>query len=434
MADELVLDTVVEEPVETEVDAGTETTTGTEAVETEEQGTGESAADAPVASVWKEVKDKLKDSPNLHRQVKAALHAYEKMKTGFPDGMETAVKRLEAVSQLDDDPEDPDYVQGSRTFEEVISNTVAERTFWRDFDTAFQSGDPRVINQMIETNPVSFQKLIPDAMDRYQQLNPEGYSAYICKSVDSYLTQNKIPLQIEILDMLLPESSTDASTQRVIAAFQAIKGVISGIQTAAQGKIEPKSASGTAPVTPGASTGPSIEDRELNVRHNEWLPEIRQRSEAYAANEALKLAGKTRFTPAEVSKMQNFVRTEVNVRTKANDAFQKRVKGLLKANNKAAYSMTVESEHKKIISEAVKRIVPQIISERAKPGPKPGQQAAKPGTAVASKPGDEQFELIAGPPRTMGLKVDLRRTSNAMLASDRAYIEGRAKPVRWRRK
>lgn len=440
MADDMVLDAAVEaEPLETSVEETVEVPEpGTETeVDGAEPGNTDSEEDAPVGSVWREVKERLKDAPNLHRQVKAALHSYERAKAAFPDGVEAAVKRLEAINQLDDDPKDPDYLPGSRTPEEVLSNTVAERGFWRDFDNAFQGGDARVINQMIEANPTSFQKLIPEAMDRFQELNPDGYSAYVCKSVDAHLVQQKIPLQLEILDMLLPQSSDDPGTARVLAAFKAIKGVFEGIQTAAKGSIAPKQIEGKQAGTQTTQTQPQSDSREMNLRHDEWLSAIRPRSEAFAASEALKLAGKSRFTPAELGKIKNFVRTEVNVRTKANDAYQKRVVGFLKANNKTAYAMTVESEHKKIISEAVKRIVPQVLGERTKPGPKAGQakaEQAKPGAGAVAKPGDEQYELIAGPPRTMGLKVDFKRTNNSMLAGDRAFIVGRVKPVRWRRK
>ncbi len=427
MADELVLDAAVEtEPVETAVEETVEVEPGAE-VETEEQGT----EDAPVGSVWREVKEKLKDSPNLHRQVKTALHAYENLKKSLPDGVEKAVQRLEAVNQLDDDPDDPEYVPGSRTFDEVISNTIAERSFWREFDTAFQQGDGRVINQMVEANPASFQKLIPAAMNRFAEINPEGHASYVCTSIDSYLAAQKIPLQMEILGMLLPQSSTDPSTQRVIDAFKSIRGVIETIQETAKRPIQPKDVQGSTSTTQNPSSGA---DSELSLRHDAWLPEIRQRSENFAVSEALKLAGKTRFTPAETAKIQNFVRQEVNIRTKANDGYQRRIKGLLKANNKAAYAMTVESEHKKIISEAVKRIVPQVIAERPKPGPKPGQQQTQTTKPATNEPGDEQFELIAGPPRTLGLKVDFNRTPHSMMAKDRAYIVGRVKPVRWRRK
>ena len=438
MAEEMILDTATEvEPIETDAGAELEVSDGQETpVEGAEQGTQDAEADQPASAVWREVKDLLKNKPSLYRAVKTAIHAQERLREKLPDGLETAVKRLEAVNQLDDDPEDPDYVAGSRTFEEVISNTMAERGFWRDFDNAFQAGDGRVVKQMIEANPTSFQKLIPEAMDHYQQLNPDGYSAYICKSVDSYLVQQKIPLQIEILDMLLPETSNDPGTQRVIAAFKAIKDTISTIQNVAKNPIEPKQVAGGQAAPQNGTQPANSVDQELALRHDAWLPEIRQRSEAYAVNEALKIAGKTRFTPAEVGKIKNFVRNEVGIRTKADDAFQRKIKGLLKANNKAAYAMTVESKHKTIIQEAVKRIVPQVIGERKgtktaaaqQTGQKPAQAAA------AARPGDEQFELIAGPPRTLGMKVDLKRTSNAMLASDRAYIEGRSKPVRWRRK
>jgi hypothetical protein len=440
MADEAVLDV----GAELESEGAEEVEQGAEAeVEGAEQAQSVDGEPTSAASTWKQLKDKLKDSPDLHREVKKALHHWEESRKLLPDGVAKTVERLKLMEQLDDNTNDAEYVPGSTPIEQVISNTLAERSFWRDYDNAFQAGDPKLINQMVEANPESFQKLIPAAMDRFQEVNPEGFSAYICKSVSGYLGSAGIPLQMALLERTLPsEAPRDANGNQdqalvtVIEAFKAIKGVIGQIETTAKNPIAPKAIQGQQPGAKAGTEGNNLEQREMNVLHDEWLREIRPRSESFTVNEVRKIAPSVKFTPAEVNSIRNAVRTEINARVTANTAYQGKVKSLLKAKNKTSYSMTVESEHKKIIPGAVRRAVDDVLAKR-KTGQ--GKKAAVGTTTAQAKPGQTQqqtdntkFEWISDSPTRMGLKVDFRR--GGIQADNTAYIVGRAKPVKWKRK
>lgn len=440
MAEEMVLDGGAEleiAPLEIE-ESGAELE-GAEGAETALEGAEAEAGDETdqaASAVWKDVKERLKDVPTLHRQVKKALHTMEALEKRLPDGIEKTVQRIEAIQQLDDDPEDPDYMPGSRPFEDVISNTIAERTFWRDFDGAFQQGDHRVVNQMFEANPASFEKLVPAAMDKWSEVNPQDFSTYVCRSVEGYLSNAEIPLQLALLDRVLPQTSDDPGLQTVIQAVGAIKKVIGEIRSSAKRDFAPKAAAGAQNPTPTGQQPGNTEERELNVRHGEWMPEIRTRSNTLAANEAIKIAGKQKFSASELAGIRKAIAEEIGIRIKGDTAYQQKIKGFLKANNKAAFTSTVESKHKSIIPTAAKRAVQDALEKRtagkASAKPVQQQQAAKPLQGQVQS--NETFELIAGPPRTMGLKVDFSRTPHSMLAKDQAYIVGRNNPVKWRRK
>ncbi|MGB7603310.1 MAG: hypothetical protein WBM24_23605, partial [Candidatus Sulfotelmatobacter sp.] len=214
MADELDLsgtETELDlgETTEAEVEAegvDTETTEASETTETTQRSTGDD---------WKTLKEVLKDQPDLHKRVKAALHTAANLEKRFPDGIAAVENRLKLLSQLDDNPDDPEYVAGSTPIEDVISNTIAERGFWRDFDNAVGAGDPKVIDLMAERSPESFQKLIPQAMDRFSEMNPDGYSAYVCRAVAPFLESQQIPLHLALLARVLPEKSDDPGLQTV---------------------------------------------------------------------------------------------------------------------------------------------------------------------------------------------------------------------------
>jgi hypothetical protein len=408
------------------LESGTEETT--EPIESDTEGSTETSSeptsDLPASQLWGKVKESLKDDPNSLRQVRKAIHFLEDANKKLPDGIGKTLERLEAVKQLADDPD----IADAQPFEEIIQNTIAERTFWREFDDKFQAGSPELIGQMVEANLEAFQKLVEPALDKFAEVNPEGFSALVCRSVSGYLNSANLPLKFEVLKMILGESSTDPQVQRVIDEVKGIKGAFDGINEWAKKPITPK-AGAVTPETP--KTDASLEDRELRVRHDEWLPAIRTKSEALAVAEVQKVAPGKKFTAEEIASIQAKVREEVGARVRANGPYQDRITKLLKANNKTGYQMTVESEHKKIIPGAVKRAVDDVLAKRATAPKKAVTPATKP---TPAQEGDVKFERIAGSPATQGLKVDFKRTPHSMLAKNQAFVVGRKNPVRWERK
>lgn len=429
---------IVEQP-ELEEGANAEQAEGSE--ETEQFVGGEEQqvqAPSSPAEIWKQAKEALKDSPQLHAHVKKALHWMGRMDKELPDGIDATVKRLKAIEQLDDNPDDPEYVPGSASLEDVVSNTLAERKFWRDYDNAFQAGDSAIVRQMIDANPESFQKLVPEALNAFAEMNQAGYATIVCQGIKGYLDSERIPLQLALLERVLPAANDpnlakDPALKTVVDAFQSIKKVFDSIETTAAKPIEYKAGQQSQnPIDPGTD----LETREMNILHDEWLREIRPRSEGFTVSEVQKQFPGKRFTPSEVAQIRNAVKEEVNARVRTNLGYQGKIKSLLKAKNKAAYAMTVESEHKKIIPGAVKRAVQDVLEKRGAAKKTVGQNGTKPeaktATVAQSGTGGGDYELIAQSPTRLGLRIDFRRTSNAMLAGNKAFIIGREKGVRWK--
>ena len=432
------MDEVIEGAAETELEPlaiteAAEPGTETETVEAEPAELTE-GEDQPAPAIYKAVKEALKShDPNLVRQVRKALVLADELKAKAPDGLDSLVQRMELVKQLDDDPEDAEYVPGTRTFDEVVSNTIAERTFWREFDASFAKGDPSVVNHMLEQNPEAFQKLVPIAFDRYAEVNPDGFSALVCKSVDGFLQQSQIPLQMALLERVLPTESNDPGMKTVIEAFTKIKAVLGSISGWAQKPIQPKKVEGSTQ-QPGNQQQPNatLEDRELAVKNVEWAGDVNPKTNAFAAKEALRMFGEKKFTAPELESLRKAIKDEINARTAIDQPYQKSIKGFLKAGNRTAYNMAVKAKHEKIVTGAIKRLGDDILAKRAakaKPAvnqPKVANQNGNQGTA------DERFEMIAGAPRTQGLQVDFKRNPPGWLEKNQAYVVGRKNPVKWR--
>ena len=426
--DDAVLDTGAEEVLDQSTDTGLET--DSQAVDTStdtETQTVDDGAEPTSSQLWKSIKEPLKGlDKKTSDAVRKALFTSAELQKAAPEGLRKLTETVAAVRQLADDPD----VADAEPVESLIAKTIAERTFWREFDNDFQSGSPKLIEQMVGANPESFQKLVPEAMNKFAELNPDGYSSLVANATLSFMDSAKLPLQFEILEMLLPKNSDDPAMQRVIGAFGAIKQTIDALRQFAAKPITPVAGKPTV-AAPGNDKEASFADREMRLRDVEWNVEVKSSDYSLISQEALKLAGKNKFSEADQRSVLNFVKEEINARVGRNPEYQKALKSYLKTGNKAAYTQRVLSEHKKIIPNAVRRAIDDVLARRGTAkqpvAPKTNQGPQK----AASQAPQTGFERIAGAPQTQGLKIDHRRTSSSMLVKGQAYVQGRKNPVMW---
>ena len=428
MADDAVLDTGAEEVLDQSTDTGLETDSQAVDTSTETEAPAIDDGVEPTSSqLWKSIKEPLKGlDKKTSDAVRKALFTSSELQKAAPEGLRKLTETVAAVRQLADDPDTAD----AEPVETLIANTLAERTFWRDFDNDFQTGNPKLIEQMVSANAESFQKLIPEAMNKFAELNPDGYSSLVANATLSFMDSAKLPLQFEILEMLLPKTSDDPAMLRVIGAFGAIKQTIDALRQFASKPVN--SIPGKQQQTEaGTDREASLADREMRLRDVEWNVEVKSSDYTFMGQEAVKAAGKNKFTADEQKKIQNFVKEEINARVGRNPEYQKALKSYLKANNKTAYTQRVVSEHRKIIPNAVRRAIDDVLARRGTAkqpvAPKTNQGPQK----AASQAPQTGFERIAGAPQTQGLKIDHRRTSSSMLVKGQAYVQGRKNPVTW---
>lgn len=422
MADEAVLETVAEE-VEDKIE-GTEPTEETQGGEGGAAAAEESLSGAPL---WKSIKDSFQGKdPKTVAQVRKAIYDSTEVGKRHPEGLKGIDAVLESVRKLSEDSETPDAVP----IDQVIDGVLDERNFWRDFDSKFQSGDKAVVSQLREANPEAFQSLAPEVFNEYAALNPDGYSSIIAKAADGYFREQDLPLHFKLLDRIIPQQSDDPAVQQLIEGYTAIKRAFDGIAQMANKAV-------TSPEIKKQETQaqkqPNQEDAATRLRDIEWNAAIAPTSQSLMVTEAQKVLGGSKLMADEVAKVRTSFKEEINARVAINLPYQNALKAYLKANNKAQYTQRVQSEHKKIIQGAAKRIVSDVLDARkgkpAAQAAKPSQQAAKPAVDGAVK-----YERIAGAPQTLGMKVDLARTPQHMLVKQQAYIQGRKNPVTWSRK
>jgi len=417
------VDTAVEE---TGADTGmsddvpTDETGGEESLETD----GEPLS---ASKLWRDLKEPLKTvDPKLRSALNKAIHKAEAYEKKFPEGLSHVETAMSAIQQLSDDPALP--------MEKVIEEAIANRDYFRDLDDKFTSGSPEFVAALADAEPNAFQAMMPNALAKFAEVNPEGHSAYIAKATMGYLNESETPLQFSILRTFLPQLPAGPVTDQIIQACEKIFGTVQGLKGFADKPITPKFEPKTQE-QPGIDQN-SLADRELRVTLNEWNMEFASPGINMVLSEAKKVPGGSKLSEKEQKEVMGRVSEELDARLKVDKTYGAAMQSYLKAGNKTAFNQRLQSERKKLIPGATRRAVDDVVATRPKNAPKPAAAApAKAGAPAGAKPlqGAVQYSRIAGHPSTQGLKIDLNRTSNSMLVKQQAYVSGQNNPVTWAR-
>lgn len=408
-------------------------TDGPEAsLESPESTETESESGLTGAQTWKSIKEPLKAlDPKTMQTVRKALFKLDELQKHAPEGLSKLTSELSVVRRLADDPDAPDAVP----IEQLVANTLEERAFWREFDGKFEAGDPSLVQQMADANPDGFQKLIPAALHKFNEVNPDGYAALVAGPAIGYLDSQNIQLQFTILDTFIAQLPDSPASQQVIKACQAIYAATEGLRALSKKPVQPVGGNPSKTEKP-AEPNTDIAERELRITDKEWNGDVAPKSNQLAGEEAVRIAGKTKFTEQELQTIRSKVREEINARISMNQPYQKALRSYLQAGNKAAYVQRVLAEHKKIITGgAVRRAVDDVLAKRpagVKKAPQAPPNAQQKTPNAPLQQANERFEVIAGPPSTMGLRIDHRRTDQRMLLRREAYVVGRKNPVKWK--
>jgi hypothetical protein len=392
------------------------------------------------SELYKAVKDKLKTAgldPQALKSIRNAIWMADKADKLSGGNLEAIEQVQGLVSRLADDPE------SGATPEQIIEQTLDERNFWRDFDSKFEKGDVSLIPMMIEANPEAFQKMAPAAMDRFADVNPEGFSAYIAKSAVGYLNGKQIPVQWAILETFLPSVPDFPGKDRFVAALSEVYKAFDSLEKMAANPITPKKVEGKENAAGGLDQREqSLTEREMSVRRQEWNGETSQIGIQLRNSELERIAATQKVTldEADKAKIRAAVNEEFTARCAANSKYGQAMRGYLQAGNKRAYADRAASEYKKLIPGITARHTQAIIDAKKSAGAKKSAAQASVagnGQRQPQQPSNGSGNLpqwLSGHPKTLNKRIDLVRTTNSMLQRNEAYLVGEKGLFKWKPK
>lgn len=364
------------------------------------------------SALWREVKSLTQEGkPLTPKQLSAlnkVIHANDAFSTKYPDGLKQIDGAMAAVKQLSDDESLP--------MDQVIAQTLEERNYFREFDNLFTNGKPEFVDKLAEASPEAFQNIAPAVFRKYAEVNPDGYSKYIAETSVQHMERSGVPMQFKIIEAFWPQVPDFPGKAQFEQAIVDVRQWTNNLKAIAAKQIEQK----TIPNQKDGQQGPDLaaENAQLKMDNSrvQWNSAVRSEGVNFVKTEATKAAGKQILTEKEHNTVLAAVAEEMEARLTADRRYGEAMQGYLKAGNRSAYLQRIQSERKKLIPGAVWRAVADVIEGR----PAVVKNPAQPVNGAVKKPtaplaGAVQYRRIAGHPKTLGMTVDLGKTTHSML-------------------
>jgi hypothetical protein len=392
------------------------------------EGDGHDDPNVPLYKSAKAALEKIRaENPALAKKIHTQLIRIDRADKALPEGFEkaaTMVKEVEGLAYPG--------TQG-QPIEQILQSAKAELQGWREFDVKISKGDPAIIEELVTATPEGFQSLIPAALNKYAEVNPDGYSTLVTQAVVADMDSSQIPLQMKLMETFLPRLPDSPEKSELIRAYNSVIGWVNKIRGFAAKPIVAVKGNGSAENQPSKEEEQA--KRETDITRREWNARSTGRGHELISSETARILGATKPTDQQRQQITAKVAEELDARLAANREYGAAMRAFLANKNYEGYKRRLHSEYQKLIPGAVRRAIDDLgikaSKGAAKPGEKPGQKPG-PGNARPGGKAAEGFERIAGPPRTIkGMPmIDLVATTHSMLMNRQAILKGGRK-VRW---
>ena len=224
-------DAVLDTPVESGLEETTPVETPETPVETAQEPGIEKPAGKPLytpaiqdgklSPAIKEHLDKLKaENPEVEKQLRHALFTATEINKALPGGL----KELNEMRALVEN-------SGGR---EGLQNLPQELEGFHHFDELYISGDPKALDFMTQEpeGQQAFLKLMPMALQKFEQLDKGGYTGYMAGVFMSTMDAFRLPLVLERLQDFVGENP------KALELLGKISGFYGEMQKLSQSKSE----------------------------------------------------------------------------------------------------------------------------------------------------------------------------------------------------
>lgn len=409
---EEVLESVAPEVTESAVSESSENTessveSSTDSVETSTENQESTQESQEVEGDGRAMPAKFKEylkelqatDPRLAKQLRGDYYALKQIRDTYPGGM----KDIQRVAQI------AEKIGG----EEGIAAIEAERAEWNELDQQFTIGDPKFVENIATRDPEAFKKLVPHAINRFADLDPDGYS---------HVMAGVVVNTVRDIANKLYNALSQAEGQKPLA--EELATWFNGLDKLAREKPVPK-------VDP--------EREKLSKEREEWENQKAQDFHQSVTNEMrtfnsrqidtdldgqLTKAGKN----PQAFKTQNAESYEI-LRRNCNEAIQqiiakdqnwvKQHQAMLMSGDKAKVLQFTQAKIKQVSPQAVKQTLRAFLAF--------GGQA-KP-TVPTNGGVKSEAKVVQLSKQPESKEIDWSRTTNSMVLSGKAFLRGRKEMV-----
>jgi hypothetical protein len=418
MPDDAVMDTAVEADLDTGLEPSAEPEApAVEGAETAEPGEpGKAIESAPptlieggkLSADAKKYLDELKTTnPGLARGIQRALYKDAEWQKEVPGGLKEVRELRQTVETLG----------GPNGVQEI----QAEVNGWHQFDAQYMAGDPKAVEFMTSEpeGQEAFLKIIPAALNKFEELHPDGYSQYMAQVFNHTIGQSGIPLALERLGDFLGDNP------RAQEQLQKIAGFLKFIDSAARKPVEaPKFAKSEA--QPDGRT--EFEQERTAFEREKWKNETANAQRPLFEQEWARLAGGRKMSETQQTAIRQLY--ELTLNKAINGKHSETLQRYFEAKDRNGFLRYAANLDKTEMPKALRAAFEAVLPSR--PGPKPGSAPApvKNGTPAKGLPIAQGFTQVAKQPATQ--EIDYKNPFNtiANFQQGRAVLKD-GKKVQW---
>lgn len=304
--------------------------------------------------------DQIKQrDPKLAREMRAALFDRQALMQKVPGGVKEALATIEAYE-----------AEGGS---EAAQSIRAENQMWKDLDADFQKGDPKFVQDISAGNPEAFAKAAPHVMNKFAELDPDGFSYQVSRVFAQDMAANNIALTMERMkDHILGEDGkVKPGMEGMARQWQALASYVDRVN----GMAAKPPAAKVDVAKPGAR-GSDIDQREQALTIREFGSERARILDSVTSAAFKTNLGARKASESQMSAIRELYETRLDKMLRSDKKHCDTIDRYVAAKDKAGYAKHMQAAYKAKAPQAMEQAFKAIM-----PG-KPGPVAAK---AVAAK-------------------------------------------------
>jgi hypothetical protein len=269
------------------------------------------------------------------------------------------------------------------------------------------------VDELAKASPESFAAIAPVVFDRYAQMNPDAFGAYVGRIVYSDFQRNDIPL------MMARFADVIGDNPKALEYFGQLNAYLGGFKALAEkapAKTEPK------------KEEPKPKTDESATRAQEWAGESSNARNALAKTEFQRLITGKKLDSEDRGQIETLYLSKAQrLAEQYFPNWKKTAQGYIASGNKSAYLRFMASIDKRVVPEAVNYAVSRTLRT---PG-RPVAVAHTPGTRPAAAKPVNGFKFVGSEPPTSEVRFGAGFTTPQMIMRNQAILKDGTK-VQWR--
>ncbi len=266
--------------------------------------------------------------------------------------------------------------------EEGFKGLQASLEEWTDVEKAFTEGSPDFVKRLAEASPEGFQKMVPQAINRWAESQPEAYGFFRSSVALNAMSQAGITIE-NLQRVYNSEGVRDNLQAKVLIedVFQALTGLKA---TAA------KYQETQAQRNPEREKLDSERKQFETQRQTDFETDLSTKTDSYTTSKAApflaQYVGFQQLPEGVKAAIDRDLTTEVGNRLMQIPGFDSRLAGLVKERKGSDALVAVQQQIDKVIQIATKTVVERYTRTGGTQAAKPGQQ----GKQAARQPGQQR--------------------------------------------